>query len=94
MDDEGRQFCLHGLNAVLLPGIGWYRVDPRGNRPGIDTQFVPPVEQLAFAPRLPGEADLPEIWPDPLPVVVEALRSCATAQEVGERLPDVLLRRS
>lgn len=94
IDDEGRHFCLHGLNAVLLPGIGWYRVDPRGNRAGIDAQFVPPVERLAFEPRLPGEADLPEIWPDPLPVVVETLRACATAQEVGEHLPDVLLRRT
>lgn len=91
VDDGGRQFCLHGLNAVLLPGIGWYRVDSRGNRAGIDAQFVPPVERLAFAPKLPGEADLPEIWPDPLPVVVERLRACATAQEVGQRLPDVVL---
>jgi transglutaminase-like putative cysteine protease len=92
VDDEGRRFCLHGLNSVLLPDIGWYRVDPRGNRTGIDAQFTPPVERLAFAPQLPGEADLPEIWPDPLPVVVDTLRSCATAQEVGERLPDVLVR--
>jgi len=91
IDDEGRQFCLHGLNAVLLPGLGWYRVDPRGNRAGIDAQFVPPVERLAFEPRLPGEADLQEIWPDPLPIIVETLRSSATAQEVGERLPDVPL---
>ncbi|MCC7177464.1 MAG: transglutaminase family protein [Acidobacteria bacterium] len=92
-DDTGGWFCLHGLNAVLLPGIGWYRVDARGNREGNDAQFSPPVEHLAFEPGLPGEADLPEIWADPLPVVVETLRSCATAQEVGERLPDVLLIR-
>ena len=91
IDEEGSRFCLHGLNAVLLPGVGWYRVDPRGNRDGIDAQFDPPVEQLAFEPGLPGEGDLPEIWPDPLPIVVETLGACATAQEVGERLPDVLL---
>lgn len=91
IDEEGTRFCLHGLNAVLLPGLGWYRVDPRGNREGIDARFSPPVEHLAFEPGLPGEADLPEIWADPLPVVVETLRSCATGQEVGERLPDVLL---
>lgn len=28
-------FCLHGLNAVYLDGIGWYRIDARGNREGI-----------------------------------------------------------
>ena len=34
------------------------------------SDFTPPVEALAYAPQLPGEADLPEIWPDPLPVVL------------------------
>jgi transglutaminase-like putative cysteine protease len=90
-DEEGRQFCLHGFNAVLLPGVGWYRVDPRGNRAGIDAQFVPPIEQLAFAIKRPGEADLPEVWPDPLPVVVRTLRSYTTAHEVGDHLPDLEL---
>jgi len=91
LDDEGRRFCLHGFNAVLLPQVGWYRVDPRGNRAGIDAQFVPPVERLAFSATLPGEADLPEIWPDPIPVVVEALRAHTEADVLGEHLPDVLV---
>jgi transglutaminase-like putative cysteine protease len=90
-DDEGRRFCLHGLNAVLLPGMGWYRADSRGNRTGIDAQFVPPVEQLAFSRRFIGEADLPEIWPDPLPVVVQALRGHTRADTLGEHLPDLTL---
>jgi transglutaminase-like putative cysteine protease len=89
LDDEGRRFCLHGFNAVLLPGIGWYRADPRGNRAGIDAQFVPPVERLAFAATLPGEADLPGIWADPIPVVLEALRSYSDADVLGDHLPDV-----
>lgn len=80
---------LHGLNAVYLPDIGWYRVDPRGNKPGVNAQFVPPVEQLAFHITLEGEADLPGIHSDPLPAVVEALRSHATAQALWENLPDV-----
>jgi len=90
-DENGEPYSLHGLNAVHLPGFGWYRVDPRGNRPGVNAQFTPPVEQLAFPIVLPGEADLPEIWPDPLPVVVEALRSYATAEALWENLPDVTL---
>jgi len=28
--ENGPPFCLHGLNAVFLPGIGWYRIDARG----------------------------------------------------------------
>jgi transglutaminase-like putative cysteine protease len=89
VDDEGRRFCLHGLNAVLLPGIGWYRADPRGNRAGVDAQFIPPVEQLAFSIRLSGEADLPDICADPLPVVVKALRAHTRADRLAENLPDL-----
>ena len=91
IDGERAPFCLHGLNAVLLPEIGWYRVDPRGNKPGVNAQFMPPVEQLAFPIQMEGEADLPEIWPEPLPVVVEALRACQTYDELLSALPDVPL---
>ena len=84
-------FSLHGLNAVRLPFYGWYRVDPRGNKPGIDADFTPPHESLAYAVRHGGEADLPEIWPAPLPLVVAALRSAASAAEVAASLPDIPL---
>ena len=84
-DDNGAPYSLHGLNAVLLPGVGWYRVDPRGNRTGIDAQFGPPIEQLAFPIRLPGEADLPEIWPDPLAIVVDALRAHVSADVLDRK---------
>jgi transglutaminase-like putative cysteine protease len=90
-DDNGAPYSLHGLNAVLLPGTGWYRIDPRGNKPGVDAQFTPPTEQLAFPIRLAGEADLPEIWPDPLPIVVNALRSHARADVLFDHLPDLPL---
>ena len=46
---------LHGLNAIWLAEFGWYRVDARGGKPGIATRFAPPVEQLAFEPRLGRE---------------------------------------
>jgi transglutaminase-like putative cysteine protease len=91
-DDQGPPFCLHGLNAILLPGGNWYRVDARGNRPGVNAQFTPPIERLAFATRLPGEATLPEVYADPLGVVVHALRSYRTWDEMWERLPDMELR--
>jgi len=93
LDDDGRQFCLHGFNGMLLPGVGWYRADPRGNRVGIDAQFVPPVERLAFDASLPGEVDSPDIWVDPLPAVVEALRAHDRAAILAQHLPDVALDR-
>ena len=89
VDGEGPPFCLHGFNAVLLPGYGWYRIDPRGNKPGVDAQFTPPVERLAFTTRLPGEVTFADILPDPLPQVVRVLRSRRTYDEVWRALPDV-----
>src|SRR5690349_4342018 len=44
----GTACCLHGLNAVHLGQHGWYRVDPRGNKPGVAAEFCPPLERLAF----------------------------------------------
>ena len=44
----GERFVLHGLVGVCLPTTGWYLCDPRGNKPGIDARFTPPVERLAF----------------------------------------------
>ncbi|MEZ5334229.1 MAG: transglutaminase family protein [Methanolobus sp.] len=88
---EGGPFCLHALNAVYLENIGWYRMDARGNKEGGNAQFNPPYEQLAYEIRIEGEADLPEIWADPLPVVVETLTKFKSYDEVYENLPDVLL---
>jgi transglutaminase-like putative cysteine protease len=88
-DDNGPPFCLHGLNGVWLPDTGWYRIDARGNRPGVNAQFTPPVEQLAYSATIAGEADLFDIRPDPLPIVVETLIAHSDARELWTKLPDV-----
>ncbi len=84
-------FCLHGLNAVHLEGFGWYRLDARGNKEGVSAEFCPPIEKLAFPIVTQGEADLPEIWAEPLPVVTDVLIKSKTFQEVANNLPDVEL---
>lgn len=89
--DSGAPYCLHGLNAVYLRGFGWYRVDARGNKPGVNAQFSPPKEALAFPIREPQERDLPEIWAEPLPVVVEVLERYESYDQVLANLPDVEL---
>jgi transglutaminase-like putative cysteine protease len=91
IDDIGPPFTLHGLNAMELPGIGWHRIDPRGNKPGVFADFTPPLETLAYAPKLPGEADLPEIHADPLPVVIERLAQATTWDGFLAGLPDLPL---
>lgn len=80
---------LHGLNAIFLPDTGWYRVDARGNKAGINARFTPPQERLAFEIRLPQEADFTSILAEPLPVVVEVLQTSKTWEEVLTNLPDV-----
>jgi len=84
-------FCLHGLNAVYIKQFGWYRLDARGNKQGVSAEFCPPIEKLAFPIATRGEADLPEIWAEPLPVVIQALKQYKTVQEVANNLPDIEL---
>jgi transglutaminase-like putative cysteine protease len=91
LDDTGAPYCLHGLNAVYLPGIGWYRMDARGNRSGVDAQFTPPVEQLAFKIQFPEEAEFPIIFAEPLNIVVEALQRHLLWDELLKNLPDCSL---
>lgn len=88
VDGTGPPFCLHGLNAVWLKEFGWYRVDARGNKAGVTAEFTPPIERLAFSVRVPGEADLPAILPEPLPDVVQALRQYEDANVLAANLPD------
>ncbi|NEP60755.1 MAG: transglutaminase family protein [Symploca sp. SIO2G7] len=89
IDDQGTPYSLHGFNAVYLPEVGWYRIDPRGNREGIDAQFMPPQEKLAFQIQFPEEADFFSVLSEPLPVVVEALQAHSTWDEMLQNLPDI-----
>lgn len=91
VEGDGPPFSLHGLNAVYLKEYGWYRIDARGNKPGVQAEFSPPIERLAFQIINPGEADLPEIWPDPLPIVLQSLQDNKTIEQVQQNLPDVCL---
>ncbi|GAB4184794.1 MAG: transglutaminase family protein [Coleofasciculaceae cyanobacterium] len=91
ISDRGAPYSLHGFNAVYLPEMGWYRVDARGNREGVDAQFTPPQERLAFKIQVSEEADFPAILSKPLQVVVEALQVQSTWDEMLCNLPDVSL---
>lgn len=89
LEPGGAQYSLHGLNALYLPPHGWYRVDPRGNKPGVSAQFSPPIERLAFAVGEAGERDFDSVLAEPLPVVINALTRYKTIEEVAEHLPDL-----
>jgi transglutaminase-like putative cysteine protease len=89
IDDKGAPYSLHGFNAICLPDFGWYRVDPRGNKEGVNAQFMPPQEQLAYRIQLPEEADFPAIMDEPLQVVVAALQARITWDDLLYNLPDI-----
>ena len=87
--DDGAPYSLHGLNGVYLPEHGWYRIDARGNKSGVNAQFTPPQEQLAFTLNFPEEVDCTEIFTEPLPVVVEYLQKYEHWDLLLNDLPDL-----
>jgi len=89
VETDGPPYCLHGLNAVYLKQHGWYRVDARGNKQGVLAEFSPPIEKLAFPIVDALARDFPEIWAEPLPLVVGALTRNKTVEQVFGNLPDI-----
>ncbi len=87
--ETGPPYATHGLNAVHLPLHGWYRIDARGNKPGVDAQFTPPEERLAFVMKDREEYFFPDIRPKPLPALVKALRRWKTWDKFYIHLPDI-----
>lgn len=77
--------ALHGLNGIYLTSLGrWVRVDARGNREDVNAQFSADEEQLAF-PELQFLDD--EIYAEPLPQVVRALRRYRKLTSLWPHLP-------
>lgn len=89
IEEGGPPFSLHGMNAVYLKEYGWYRIDARGNKAGVNAEFCPPIEKLAFPILDDNESDFREIWPEPLPMVLNILTECNTVEQVYQKLPDV-----
>lgn len=89
IESDGSSYRLHGLNAVHLKQHGWYRIDARGNKPGVLAEFCPPLERLAFPVVDAAERDLLGIWSEPMPVVVTVLNENITVERVYKNLPDV-----
>ncbi|HLW31708.1 MAG TPA: transglutaminase-like domain-containing protein [Aequorivita sp.] len=82
-------YALHGLNAVYLPDTGWFRLDPRGNKPGINSQFTIEKEQLAYPIRVElGEVDYPQVLFASLPSVIEAMHASRNCEELFYKRPE------
>ena len=81
-------YCLHGLNTIYLKDYGWYKVDVRGNKEGVNAQFNPPIEKLAFELQ-ENEFDLPEIYHKPLDIIIETLEKYKSYEEMVNNFPDI-----
>jgi len=81
-------YCLHGLNAIHLKDYGWFKIDARGNKEGVNAQYNPPKEKLAFELQ-ENEFNLPEIYSEPLNVVIKTLQKYKTYNEMVNNFPDV-----
>ncbi len=82
-------YCLHALNSVYLKDFGWYRFDTRGNKKGVDAQFNPPMEKLAFQLQ-ENEYDLEKRFIKPLNVVIEFLETKFDSYEqMIKKFPDM-----
>ncbi len=84
-------YALHGLNAVYLEGVGWFRLDPRGNKPGVDAQFPTDEERLAYPIREElGEVDYPHVFTAPLPSVIAAMQDSKNCGELFYKRPEAI----
>ncbi|MGJ5761476.1 transglutaminase domain-containing protein [Streptomyces galbus] len=88
--DDSDGHVVHGLVAVRFHGA-WHRQDPRGNRPGVDARFSLDGERLAWVPDpAAGEADHPELYATPHPLVLAALRAAPDREHLWRSLPTEL----
>jgi transglutaminase-like putative cysteine protease len=88
-DEPEQGMILHGFNGIYLVSLNrWIRVDPRGNTGRINAQFDLREERLAFPPdSARGEFVFDEIWPEPVPEVVNVLWKFKSRREMWEYLP-------
>ncbi len=93
LDDETAPFLiLHGLNGVYVESEDkWVRLDARGNKEGVNAQFVVHEEQLAFEARLElGEEDNMVCYSKPDSNVVRTLQLHKLVDDLFENLPTEL----
>jgi transglutaminase-like putative cysteine protease len=83
--------ALHGLNAVYLEETGWFRVDPRGNKPGIQSEFSTEKEKLAYPIRVElGEVDYPTIYMKPLAPVINSMQNSKDCHALFYNRPELI----
>lgn len=85
-------YALHGLNAIYLDEMDrWFRVDPRGNKVGVYSEFSISPEKLAYPIRTElAEIDYPNVYSEPLEEVILSMRNSENCQELFFKRPEGL----
>jgi len=80
---------LHGMNGVWIENR-WIVIDARGLANGTKVFFDPQNPQDVFVFPVnaeAGEMNYPEIYPDPIPCITQALEGYSTCAEMARHLP-------
>ncbi|MDP4083291.1 MAG: transglutaminase family protein [Bacillota bacterium] len=85
-------YALHGLNAVYFEELDqWFRVDPRGNKPGVHSEFSIHPEKLAYTIHTElDEMDYPNVYRKPLEEVILSMKQSADCKELFFNRPESL----
>src|SRR5690625_2417066 len=84
-------YALHGLNALYLDEVGWFRVDPRGNKEGIYSEFCTDKEKLAYPIRSElDEMDYPHVYSHPLQSVITSMNESKDCHELFYNRPEAI----
>ncbi|WP_102272954.1 transglutaminase-like domain-containing protein [Cytobacillus massiliigabonensis] len=83
-------YALHGLNALYLEDVDqWFRVDPRGNKAGVYSEFSISPEKLAYPIRSElDEFDYPYIYGHPLDSVIQSMKNSLDCRELFYKRPE------
>ena len=92
-DKSEKGYSLHALNAVFIQSLNkWIRLDARGNKKGVNSQFSITEEKLAFLVNEKfNEMDYPTIYVAPNLKTIDILMHASNALEMYlTRLPDTI----
>ena len=83
--------ALPGRNAAFFPSAGWVRLDPRGDKPGVHSDFSLSAERLAYTLDAGlGEIDYPYVFVEPLESVVESMHASGTCEALFTARPPAI----
>jgi transglutaminase-like putative cysteine protease len=85
-------YAIHGLNAIYFEETNtWFRVDPRGNKPGVNSEFSISPEKLAYPIRTEmDEVDYLHVYSKPLEKVITSMEESSDCRELFFKRPETV----